>query len=351
MICKRFFKRDFLVGFCVLYAILLTTYTYAQTDEGDEERAYTKGNIYTNYPQFDPEGGFSFFSMGYNYFYNNTNIDWMFFDMGMGAGGYYVNPSVALLQKSLLSLELGYTFTYPYNPFAYDLMQHIGNAKIGAHLPHTIIDNDTQFGLFSTYYKADTQKRESLLFLKNTTGVSYVLLNMADIFRWDINSTFSYEYAVEHQEAFYNVQFNTILKQNHRFGEIAVKPLLAYVDAVGSSAYISNQRDFLDLTTYAMFGDVALYNGAGAVLMEYRLFLLSFLNTYQWYEDFYLAGTYNIAFLTTDPDDISQHEMKMYYGGGVGFNIFGGFPMSVQFLLDEDKNMGFSIVSTIIPRY
>lgn len=248
-------------------------------------------------------------------------------------------------------MNLGYLFTYPYNPFDYALMEHIAQAGLGLQLKNTMLRTNGEFGLISSLYKNETLTHEQMMIFRSITPINHVLMNYVNFFRWDIGSIFTYDYAVEHEEALYQVELYSILKQNHLYGEFALKPLIAYTDSIGDVTYLKNQRNFIDLTSFSIFDDPQFYNFTVAAMSEYRFFFLKFLKSYKWYEDFYMSVTYNIAFLGKDNTDLTQNDTKMYFGGGFGFNIFESFPMSAQLIMDEDGHFGYSIVSTVVPQF
>ncbi len=312
----------------------------------DAQKPYSASMWYF-YPPSPRKKGVAFFTMGYNYYYQNFDLKATLLQLGLGSA-YYADTNIMALFSGRVGVGVGYRFRYPFNVKKYKLMEHIGRFTLGWYPSNMFVSNTSRIGLMNLYAQ-DTQALLSMRVYRNTMSIGSMLVNLPDIVRLDTQARFVYDYAIDYDEHLYEVYFNASLVQDHGFGELALKPFVSYTNSIGDVKAIKAQKSLLQHMTFSIFGPVPFYNFAGGALFEYRFFFLSFLNSYQWYEDFYISASYNVAYIDDEARDVG--EVKMYYGGAIGFNLFGSVPFSFQFLIDEDANMVFSIMSAIIPPY
>lgn len=333
-----------LVCLLLLYIVI---HTYAQEELGDEKPApYTARSWYLRNPS-PLRKGVSFFSVGYSYYYQNFDVDINVLNIGI-IKEFYAETHVSALFYGLVGISVGYKFLYPLQVTKYELMQHIGQFELGWHPDNATLYNTSNIGLMNLYTQEHDELR-SMRVYNNTSEIGILLLDMPKSVRIDANIKFFYDYAIDYDESIYEVYFDTVFVQSHGFGQLGIKPFVSYTDSIGTVSEIKPEKNFLKNTNFTVYGTIPFYNFAGGALLEYRFYFLNFLQQYKWYEDLYISATYNVAYLKQH--DTEEGEVKMYYGGGLGVNIFGSFPLSAQFVMDEDFNMGFSIVSGIIPLY
>ncbi len=330
---------------CLLGLFFVVHTTYAQEEE---QAIYTASSWYFR-PPVPLRKGVSFFSTGYNYYYQNFDIDIKLFSVGISRGFAYASAGMRVLFYGLVSASAKYKFLYPLQGHKYKLMQHIGEFKLGWQPDNVAIYNTSNVGLMNLYVQKNN-KLQSMRVYNNTSEIGVLLLDMPHNVRIDANMKFFYDHAIDYNENLYEVYFDTVFVQSHGFGQLGIKPFVSYTDSIGEVRHIKPEKNILRNTNFTIFGPTTFYNFAGGALLEYRFFFLSFLQRYKASEDLYLSVMYNVAYFNKK-NDIDSGDVKMYYGGGLGFNIFGAFPLSVQFVVDEDNYMGFSIVSSIIPLY
>ena len=259
-------------------------------EEAGNGPTYSGSSWYFSPPSPRPNG-VSLFSAGYNTFRDNFNLNIRMLSMGLGPN-VDADTGIRMLFFGRLGVRLGYTLLYPWNFSRYDLVQHYGS--------------------------------------------------------FAAQGTFIYETAPNYNDHFYEVDFGTVFVQDHGFGEIALRPFVSYTNSIGEARRVSPQKNFLKNTTFS-FLPPEFYNFAAAALFEYRFYVLSFLDSYRWYEDFYIAVNYNLAYIHNE--NSGRGRVKMYYGGGLGFNLFGSVPFSFQLILDESGRFGFSFFTSIVPAY
>ncbi len=324
--------------------------------EDNEDNSYNITSLYINYSRVSTIiPGYSFISTGYRHHHHNFDVDVDFLDVGTGAR-LYASTGFSFSAFSIFQIGFGYIFTIPYNVTQYELIEHIGYTKIGLQFGDALLRNQTDVGIKSRFYLQGRAGLQSLFMMSNTTTLKYLLVQMEDIFSWHLAAGFTYDYSVKHQESLYQAQVETVLLQNHIYGELGLRLLFSYADAIGDISVLRRQRNFLSLTTTSMANaSIPFYNIAAAAQSEYRFFFLKFLRTYKWYEDFYLAASYIVAYLGNNTrgtlDSSTVYNLKHYFGVGIGFKIFGSFPMTLRVVFDEDRNIGFTIVSSILPLF
>lgn len=306
---------------------------------------YTGGSWFYNTPSGHFSGA-SFFSLGYDYFFENTDIKLTLFDIGNN-GSFYLQPAVRFLFYSVFEIGMGYLFSMPPNEYYYE-MEHVGNVSFSFFPRNMKIINDSQFGIMRTRYDRESNRLMPFLMYRNITSFNYMLVNKP-LIRVDLNASFVYDYSVEYKESFYDLYADLTILQDHYYGEFAIKPFITYNDSIGTVSKIKDAQNFVKLTSFSIFGDPTLYNFAVGALAEYRFFFLKFLGGHQPYEDMYLSVTYSLGYINDKYN--SDPKIVQYYGGGLGFDIMGMVPLSVQFIADDRNNIGFSVFTSIAPEF
>ena len=311
---------------------------------GDSE-SYSGSSWYFSPPSPRPNG-VSLFSAGYNVFRDNFNLNVRMLNMGLGPN-VDADTGIHMLFFGRLGLRLVYTLLYPWNFPRYDLAQHYGSFAVSWYPKNATLENDSRLGRINGYFRNDPDIRPILLY-RNISRVNVLLVNRPSSLRFDAQGTFIYENALDYNDHFYEVDFGTVFVQDHGFGEIALRPFVSYTNSIGEVRRVSPQKNFLKNTTFS-FLPPEFYNFAAAALFEYRFYVLSFLDSYRWYEDFYIAANCSLAYIHDESS--GRGRVKMYYGGGLGFNLFGSVPFSFQLILDESGRFGFSFFTSIVPAY
>ena len=314
-------------------------------EEVGNSEAYSGSSWYFSPPSPRPNG-VSLFSAGYNAFRDNFNLNVRMLNMGLGPN-VDADTGIHMLFFGRLGLRLGYTLLYPWNFPRYDLVQHYGSFAVSWYPKNATLENDSRLGRINGYFQNDPGIHPILLY-RNISRVNVLLVNRPGSLRFDAQGTFIYENAPNYNDHFYEVDFGTVFVQDHGFGEIALRPFLSYTNSIGEARRVSPQKNFLKNTTFS-FLPPEFYNFAAAALFEYRFYVLSFLDSYRWYEDFYIAANCSLAYIHDESS--GRGRVKMYYGGGLGFNLFGSVPFSFQLILDESGRFGFSFFTSIVPGY
>ena len=311
----------------------------------DDGESYRGSSWYLSPPAPRPDG-VSLFSLGHNAFRENFNLNTTMLNLGLGPN-VDANAGIRMLLFGRLGIRFGYALRYPWNFSRSDLLQDYGTFAVAWYPSTATLENDSRLGRINGYLQNDPGIRPIFLY-RNISRVNVLLVNRPDSVRFDAQSRFVYEHALDYHDQFYEVYLGTVLVQDHGFGEIAVRPFVSYTNSIGEARQVRPQKNLLENTTFSSLPP-EFYNFAAAALLEYRFYVLRFLDSYRWYEDLHIAANYNLAYVHDESRD--RGAAKTYYGGGLGFNLFGSVPFSFQVIVDADSTIGFSFFTSIIPAY